>query len=316
MKKILYMLMVSIMIPMSVLNTSCSKDSDDEPSGSSSLTSGTMPSKTGWSGNFDNGVATYTDNYHNDPDEIPAYMAFSFKNGICTKGVVNIVLSSDAIAKQLADAMNSGDWSSLGDDDDYESYGTRSVDSKSIFEIKCTRAMLKGNTRSDAESLPINVSREGNVVYMVIPNIEGLTSDDIKTVVKAWTTGNYPSDKVMFGKYENGVYTCNNMRGMGMDYRIDTEYNSNGFCTKYITTIKMPTQAWAQVMYQSLYEDIQYNKSQYLQLYGALPDLSISGTSIVLKAVIKGDLTESNIFAMIVAVDWMNNSPILWDLFE
>lgn len=301
---------------MSIITTSCSNDGDDEPGISSNLTSGTMPSKTGWSGNFDNGVATYTDSNHNDPDEVLAYMAFSFKDGICTEGVVNLVLPSEATAKQLADIMNSGDWSDLDEDDDYDDDDTRSTGEKSIFEIKCTRALLKTATRSDAESLPINVSRDGNVVYMVIPNIEGLTSDDIKTAVSAWTTGDYPSDKVMFGKYEDGVYICNNMRGIGMDYRIDTAYNSNGFCTKYTTTVKMPTNAWAQVMYQSLYEDIQYNKNQYLQIYGGLPELTISGSTIVLNAIIKGDLTEPQIFSMIVAIDWMNNSPILWDLFE
>lgn len=316
MKKILYMLMVSILIPMSIVTTSCSKDGDDEPGVSTNLTSATMPSKVGWSGNFDNGIATYTDNNHNDPDEIPAYMAFSFKNGICNKGVVNLVLPSEAIAKQFAEMMNSGDWSGLEDDDDYDDYSTRSSVSKSIFKIECTRSMLKSATRSNEESLPINVSRDGNVVYMVITCVEGLTSDEIKTVVTAWTTGNYPSDRVMFGKYENGVYVCNNMRGIGMDYRIDTSYNSDGFCTKYTTTVKMPTRAWAQVMYQSLYEDIQYNKTQYLQIYGGLPELSISGTTIILDAVINGDLTESQVFSTIVAIDWMNNSPILWDMFE
>lgn len=292
--------------------TACSSDDDDDPSVPGELVTPAVPAASGWSGDFENGVAKYADLSEYDPEEGQAYLAFSFKEGICTDGVVNIVMPNEEYAKKAEQMLKSGTFmNDDDDDDDDEDYGR----SASVF--KFSRAAMKAVSRADmgAETLPLNVSRKGKVVFMAIPNIKGLSAADIQNAVKLWSGGDYTPTKVVFGKYENGVYTCSNVMGIGMNYRIDTDFNAGGLCTKFTTTLTFTSRGWAQMMYNQLNENIQSDEDVYVDLFGKKPTLTINGTTVVLDAVIYGDVKKADVEDLIIALDWWMNKPILWDMF-
>lgn len=304
------------MTAMSFGFVACSDDDNDSPSVSGDLISQTPPTTNGWSGDFVNGVAEYANLSNYESGDPVAFLAFSFKDGVCTDGVVNVVMQNEATAKILADMLKSGVWDEdYDDDDDDDYYYYRSL----APTLKVTRKMMcvASKSRSDAEALPINVSRQGKVVYIQIPNVSGIPADDIQKVVAYWDGGSYSGytpNKVLFGKYENGVYTCDNMMGIGMDYRIDTEFNEAGFCTEFLTTLTFTTSGWAQAMYEQLKESI--DEQFYQSIYGDSPKLNINGKKVTLEAVIVDDIDQANVDAFIAAIDWINNRPVLWSLFE
>lgn len=286
---------------------SCSSD-DDEPEAPSELVTPTLPTSNGWSGDFENGVAKFADlSESDDPEEGMTYMAFSFKDGICTDGVVNIVMPSEEYAKGLEQMLKSGIWNG----DDEEDY----IMASAVFHMNCS--VMKAVSRADMimGQMPINVSRKGKVVYQTIPNIKGLTGIEVRNAVKLWNDGDYTPTKVVFGKYENGVYTCSNTMGIGMDYHIDTKFNADGYCTKYVTTLTFASQGWAQMMYDQLNENIQDDEDIYVSLFGKKPVLTLNGRTVVLEAVISENVRKSDVEDLIIALDWHMNRPILWDIF-
>lgn len=313
MKKI-YLLLVSFFMISSMALTSCKGDDEDGPEvvADKDLVSSKVPLSEGWSGNSQNGVLKYAPEDYEE-DEINSYFAFSMKDGECDEAVYNIVAPDALTAKLLATQFNSGKW--VGDmdfdDDDDDVRATRS--GKISFAQRVLRQIKKFKaTRADF-TLPIPVKSNGNVLYIVLPNVKGVNADELKKVVEYWAGDGYVvPDHVLFGEYKNGVYTCKNMHGMNIDYVINTAYNSNGICTKYTTTMTFPTKDWA-TFYYEIYES---QLDDFEESFGCRPELARKGNSVILDAVIIGDVNKTMIDQMIYTIDWMNNCPLLFNMFS
>lgn len=274
------------------------------------LVTGNVPKTQGWSGNSENGVWKYaTDDY--DAEDINTYFAFKMNNGTCEAGVYNVVMPNANMAGQLAKMLNDGTW--IEDfEDDSDDYSTKYRASANMVG-KVIRFISRTYSSRSQIVLPIKVRQEGKVVYVTIPNIKGLSSDDIRTIVQYWNGNSYElPNKVLFGQYENGVYSCKNMHCMNIDYFVTTQFNGNGLCTKYVTKISLPTSAWAQFYYENLEDTL----DEYEIQFGKRPTLTINGNTVTLDAIIIGDVTHEDVDLMIYYLDWANNCPFLFSLFE
>lgn len=314
MKKLIYGI-VAMATVLALGCTSCKSGDDDdfEPLGPDDkvLVSPDVPAE-GWSGNTDNGVLRYAP-YEYDDEEPNAYLAFNMKDGVCDKAVVNIVMPSAAQAKQLAQMLNNGTW--VDDDDDDDEYASaRSIVRSRAFDMTnvLVRHLGSSNVSRAGFTLPIPVQQDGKVIYITMTNFKGLSADDIKTVIDLWSGYSMTvPDRVIFGTYTDGVYTCKNMHGMNIDYVVETAFNASGFCTKYTTRITLPSENWAQFYFEAFEDQIW----EFEQQFGQRPELTIDGKTVVLDAVIIGDIAHDQIDAMIYALDWMNNCPFIYRLF-
>ncbi|MDE6269970.1 MAG: hypothetical protein K2M12_03830 [Muribaculaceae bacterium] len=296
--------------------TSCKSGDDDdfEPLNpdDKELVNSNVPAQ-GWSGNNENGTLKYAPSEYED-DEPNTYFAFDMKGGVCEKAVLNIVMPNSIQAKQIAQMLNNGTW--IDEDDDDENYSASPSKSKRrAFDVAETllKRIRRGNASRAGVTLPIPVQQEGKVIYIMLPNLRGLSAADIKTAVDLWSgnTSIVP-DRVIFGTYKDGIYTCKNMHGMNIDYRIETRFNSSGVCTKYTTSITLPTEAWAQFYFEAFEEQLW----DFEQQFGQRPDLKINGKTVVLDAVIIGEVLQAQIDAMIYSLDWLNNCPLIYNLFD
>ncbi len=282
-----------------------------------------LPESFEWSGASSNGIAKYVPRTAYEIEDAEGYFAFKLKDGICESAVYSCILESSKEAQYFANVLNNGTWLSDMDDDDdddndddfyYVSKSTSRSFKPMIFDMlkKTMRNIQVESSTRASLLLPIPVHREGNVLYMVIPNVKGLSMDELKTVMDIWC-GNSTTipDHVIFGTYKNGVYTCDNMRGMNIKYVITTASTEDNICTKYTTSITLPSEGWAQVYYQTYLEQLDGMEQQY----GHRPDLSITGTTVILDAFIEGDVPMEYIESVIYSLDWLNNSPILYALF-
>lgn len=302
--------------------TSCKSGDDDdfEPISpeDKALVSTDIPAE-GWSGDSENGVLRYASDEY-DPEEANSYFAFRMKGGVCEKAVLNIVMENSAQASHLAQMLNNGTWVNYDDDDDcdddddddYDYYnhaaGSRAYDMTAAVIKRIKRISV---SRSDM-TLPIPVQQDGKIIYILIPNMQGLSADDLKTVMSLWDgDSSVIPDHVIFGTYKDGVYVCKNMHGMNIDYVIETRFNSSGFCTQYTTSVTLPTEGWAG-LYYDMYED---QLRDFENMFGMRPDLRIEGRTVTLDAIILGDVTESEVNSMIYAIDWLNNCPLAYRLF-
>lgn len=158
------------------------------------------------------------------------------------------------------------------------------------------------------------MQQDEKVIYIILPNFTGLDADDLREIMDLWTGNGYVDpDRVIFGKYQDGVYTCDNMHGMDISYRIEieTEFNSDGFCSRYLTSITLPTEEWAE-FYYDMYEEQMWD---FEQQFGQRPDLRLNGKTVTVDAVIIGDIPRGQIESMIYSLDWLNNCPFLFRLF-
>lgn len=295
--------------------TSCKSGDDDDYEPLSpevkELVNPRIPS-AGWSGNSQNGVYKYSPSF-DDTEDTDSYFAFRMKDGVCVDAVLNVVFETSAQARQIARMLNDGTWVNYDDDDDdeedWKTVGGRPAcdfTSAIIRKVKAVSASRSGTV------LPIPVRQDGRVVFIMLGNLEGLTADELSTVMDLWSgkTATVPNH-VIFGTYENGVYSCRNMHGMNIDYLIETDFNTSGFCTRYSTSITLPTEGWAELYFDMYEEQIQ----QFEEMFGRRPDLRINGKTIVLDAIIIGDVPRYEVDAMIYTMDWMNNCPLLYNIF-
>lgn len=297
--------------------SSCKSKDDDElklPEELKGLVTDNVPKSEGWTGNSSTGVIKYAPNDY-DNEEINSYFAFDMQNGSCENAVYNVVFPKESFARQFAKMLNDGSWIEDEDDDDYyddedylslKSLATSSKKAQRIFKI------IRKATRANNLILPIPVHQAGKVIYITLPNIKGISSADLRAVMDYWTERSFKEpDRVLFGKYENGIYTCNNCRGLNMDYLITTQFNAQGFCSKYETSVTMPTVSWAEIMYEELEESMW----EYEDKFGERPTLTLQGKTVTLDAVIDGDFPRTQIDSIIYALDWINNCPILFQIF-
>lgn len=309
-----YTCIVAVATMLALGFTSCKSGDDDdfEPLSPEvkELVSSKVPSE-GWSGNSQNGVYKYVPSSY-DSDDANTYFAFQMKGGVCDKAVLNVVLESSAQARQIARMLNDGTWVDFDDEDDEEDFKTVADSPACDFTSAIIRKIKAVSASRSGTVLPIPVQQDGRVVFIMLYNLEGLSADELSAVMDLWSgkTMTIP-DHVIFGTYENGVYTCKNMHGMNIDYLIETDFNTSGFCTRYSTSITLPTEGWAELYFDMYEEQIQ----QFEEMFGRRPDLRINGKTIILDAIIIGDVPKSEIDAMICAMDWMNNCPLLYHMF-
>lgn len=307
---------VAVSTILALAFTSCKSGDDDDFESLSpedkALISSVVPSQ-GWSGNTENGILKYAP-YEYDDDEISTYFAFNMKNGVCDNAVINIVTYSSTQAKQLAQMLNNGFW--VDGDNGIDDYANNNANYKSrSFDVanSLLRHAARGKGSRAGFTLQIPVQQEGKVIYVVLTNVKGLSANEIKKVVNYWSGESMAiPDHVIFGKYANGIYTCENMHGMNIDYVIETKFNTTGFCTQFKTSITLPNENWAQFYYES-YED---QMDDFEQQFGQRPELKIDGNSVILNAVIIGDLTQEDINTMVYAIDWLNNCPFVYNFFK
>ncbi|MDE6230661.1 MAG: hypothetical protein K2M37_03475 [Muribaculaceae bacterium] len=327
MKKFLSIFTVCAIALMGFSTVSCSKD--NEPSNSSynsgdkgssqamidRLVSNDIPNE-GWSGSLTDGVARY--GISDDYDE-GEYLSFVMDNGVCQGASLNLVFESSSIAKRIAKILNSGELGDFDDDDDDEWLSPAKVkeEGKGVigvpkFSGKALRRMTSLVKATRANGLVIPVSCKGNVVYVMIPNFVGTHSQDILNVVGYWTGNVYTlPDHIVFGKYSNGVYTCDDLYGVGLNYRIETTFDSQDYCTGYKTIVTCPTEDWAYLMYATLDEQA----DEMYEEYGVRPTLSLNNKKVTMDAVIIGDVSRDEVFSMICFMDWANNRPFLLNMF-
>lgn len=307
-----------------------SGDDDDNDSNNSEikdLVSSKIPEE-GWSGNATNGILTYTPDEDADSDEPVGYFSFKMQNGVCENGVYNVVMPNSAQARKLANMLKNGSWAEdedfgFDDDDDYDYY-----DQDEYYYSKPRRGLcpkvfnfltndfahfkFTNSTRSSLK-LVIPVQQEGRNLYVALPNIKGLTQEELEAVMEYWEGYSYKApDRVLFGTYENGTYKCSNLRGLDMTYVIDTKYDAQGYCTMYRTSITLPSKDWAELYYMQYQEQM----DQLEQQFGRRPSLKKDGKTVIVDAIIEGDFTHEMVDQMVYTMDWMNNCPILFNLFN
>lgn len=323
MKKIsTYIVAASTMLALAFNSCKSGDDDDFEPliQEDKALVNSDVPGE-GWSGNTENGILKYAPSEY-DKEDPNTYFAFKMKDGVCEKAVINIVMYNTSQAKQFAQILNNGTWVDIDDedededeDDEEDEYYFR-AEAKS-HHIAFTYSLLKRISRYNASrsgyTLPIPVQQEGKVIYIYLPNMTGLYASDIEKAVNLWS-GDYSiiPNHIIFGTYVNGVYTCNNMHGMNIDYVVETKFNTYGYCTKYTTTITLPSENWAELYYDA-FEDQLWD---FEQQFGQSPDLNITGKTVILDAVIVGNVTQEHIDSMIYSLDWLNNCPFIYSLFN
>lgn len=274
----------------------------------------------GWRGSFDNGVCTYTPEEHADEEEGMAdCYAFKFNNGICETATYNVIFGSPEEAAYAANLLNSGEWADIDEEEDYEEdyYArTRGINGKiANFDLsKIIAKMASANTRSSNNGLSFNVYRNGKVIYISADNFEGKSASDIKYVIDAWSYNIDTPDRIIFGNWNpsTGVYTCNNLYNLGVNYRVEVGFNESRYVTSYITKISLPTAEWAMFMENLLYEE----SYEFEMMFGCAPNITRNGKNITVEAVILDDeVTEETIYGYLVFIDIFNNTPMLANMF-
>lgn len=294
--------------------SSCTSGDEDEPisSGLKDLVSSVIPSE-GWTGSSDNGILKFAP-YNDDSEDVSSYFAFDIKGGICQSAVYNLVMPSATEARQFAKMFNDGTWMNIDDDDDDDYFYMPSHKSSNLARRVLACIKRAPATRSSF-TLPIPVQQDGKVIYIVITNLEGLSVADLREAVSLWTADDSDSlkipNRVVFGTYENGRYLCHNMHGMNITYEIDTDFNSAGFCTEYVTTLTLPTEDWARFYYEAYESQL----DDFEERFGKRPELSRDGKKVRLTAVIFGDVPRADVDLMIYTIDWINNCPFICNIF-
>lgn len=314
---------VAVALLTAVSFTSCSDD--DNGGGSSSgnqggLVSSDLPSQ-GWTGSEQNGIVTYKPYY----DE-PSYFAFNFKDGVCDNAVYNIVFESEAEARYICDMLRDGTWMFEGDEDvdgmeDPEySYSSKSrtlsayptsILSRNVVET--VRKFSKTTRGADNFLLKYDVSRDGKVLYVKIDNLKGKTAEQIKYATNIWTNGfgfEVPTS-FLFGTWDEaaGKYKCTNVYGIGATYEVDVDF-SNGYVSKFVTTLTLPSESWAIAFELSMEESF----DDYMEMFGKVPTISRNGKKVSVEAIVIDQVSHDDIMKYLYILDYMNNVPLLFNM--
>lgn len=302
--------------------SSCSSDDDDDDEGngggkpSTELVSTTIPT-AGWSGSTDNGTCTYRSD--DQEEEYSAYYAFAFENGKCTDAVYNVVCENEAMAKELSQMLNSGQW--IYDDDDDDDYSVASLaksKSQALVQTLRNSKAFMAITRSAREAGPnvmgITCTRDGRIVYFKVNALKGLDGESVKYAVQTWDTGlnmNNLPEKPVFGTWNEatGKYTSNSIYAIpGTKIEIETAFNSSDITTKYVAKFTMPNEFWAEMIEESLREQA----DGYRQLFGIELEISRTGSVVTSEHVNVGtsNATKEDLVKMIIAMDILNAQPI------
>lgn len=276
----------------------------------------------GWSGDFENGVASY--NSYNESeyedDEAVAGMCYSFEfeNGVCKDAIYNIILTNKSFAILLEKMLNNGNWDMEEDSGELFPSATRSQNNTIInYDVveKLRQIVFShANTRSAYDhTLSFNVSRKDNVIFVKLDNFKGKSANDVKYTIDVWEGKITVPNRFMFGKWDSaaGRYTCKNLYALGIDYQVDITFNGNRIVQTYTTKMTMPTTIWAEVMYESLVQ----SADQYIAMFGKAPQIKREGRDIYVEAIILAEISEEEIVKYLILLDYANNVPIIANIF-
>lgn len=294
--------------------TSCSSD---DPTENTTVIGGlvepTLPTETGWSGSFENGIATYTPN---DPNaDYPTYYAFSFENGVCNDAVYNVICDDETEASYISNLLNNGTFDDLESDDYSYQASKTSVLSQSLRQLNAFKQMaLKYNKASRADMLSISCSQNGKVVFFKLNSFVGKDGEVIKTAIASWS-GNIDSlpESPLFGTYDSntGTYTNDNIMGISNSkYEIHTQYDGN-YVKDFTTKLTLPNASWA----QQLKEVFDEQASDYTDLFGEAPEITLEGNTVSIKAIIVGDVPRETVEQYIIILDLILNQPFVVSFF-
>lgn len=307
----LFVLAMALCATMSL--TSCSSDDDPTEGVTEGLVEETLPTQKGWSGSLENGISTYTPD---DPDaDYPTYYAFSFENGVCNDAVYNVICDDETEASYICNMLNNGTFDDLESDDYSYQASKASVLSQSLRQLNAFKQVaLKYNKASRADMLGISCSQNGKVVFFKLNSFVGKNGETVKTAINIWS-GNMDSlpESPLFGTYDSntGTYTNNNIMGISNSkYEIHTQYDGN-YVKDFTTTLTLPNASWAQLLKEVFDEQT----SDYTDLFGNAPEITLEGNTVSIKALIVGDVPRETVEQYIIILDLMMNRPFVVSFF-
>lgn len=295
--------------------TSC-ESSDPSLEAEDGLVSETVPTQRGWSGSTENGICTYAPEVG---DDASGYYAFSFKDGVCSDAVYNMVCDSEVEAMAVVEMINKGEFGYDEDEDfsDYSAIAKSPALALSARQLALMKKIILENQKATrADFTGITCSRDGKVVFIKVDCFKNKDGEIVKQVVEAWDSGlniNNLPDAPVFGTYDKatGKYTLENILGIdGSVYEINVSFE-NDFLKSLKTSVTMPTESWAQMLEESLREQF----SSYGEIFGQEPDLKREGKKITVNAAVSGDVERETVENYIIVIDIMMNKPFLANMF-
>ncbi len=312
-KRLIFGCLAALMIGFGI--TSCNREDVPVNPDMGGVVVNVVPAE-GWAGDMENGVATYTpeQDYYPEEDYIQGTcFAFEFSESVCQNAAYNIICTDEFWAQQYQKLLNSGEWADFEDDEEYAvaSRGVSDlIDLNPAQQIKRMWGTL--STRASS-SLSFNVKREGKVLYVAIHNFKGVSSEDVTYAVNVWEGRIYTPDHFIFGQWNasTGVYTCNNLYSLGVNYRVEVGFDSARNVESYVTTMTFPSADWASIMYGAFREQAEELGTQF----GATPKVNLTGSTVRIEAVILAEVSEEFIVQYLMFLDFANNVPMLSMLF-
>ncbi len=278
-------------------------EEENSPSGDvTALVSDKTPAE-GWSGNMQNGVATYCpDVVHNGNDTdtpLQTYYAFSFEHATCKQAVYNVICPDERTASDMETAYHDGTWAVMSSGAHGNNLTTRSA--QQLMPV------TRGTTVSDLRELALRVYRSGRVLYVTVDNIIGCEADDIKSLVVYWEgKGIIVPNRLISGSLDesNGKYTHSNLLNLGIAYEVNTTYE-NDLLKTYTATTTFPNASWA----CALYEQMANQNKRILSRYNLNPTARLSGVTMTENATIAEQVTKDQMLQMISVIDWSMSRP-------
>lgn len=292
--------------------TSCLND-DPTLEVEEGLVSETVPTQMGWSGSTENGICTYAPE---NSDDASGYYAFSFKDGVCSDAVYNMVCDSEMEAIAIVELINKGDFD-YDEDEEYSAVLKSPAFALAARQLALMKNIILENQQATrADFTGITCSREGKVVFVKIDCFKNKDGEVVKQVVGAWDTGininNIPESPI-FGTYDKatGKYTLKNILGIdGSVYDINVSFE-NDILISLSTSVTMPTESWADIMEESLNEEIE----SYREIFGEGVYAVRNGNKITVNANVNGEVSRDLVEKYIIVIDIMMNKPFFVGIF-
>ena len=313
--------------------TSCSDDDDNNfvllPEAGVIITP-PASNTPGWSGDFENGTATYTcarGGYDYDEEEDIVNVEFysmDFKDGICQNANYCVEITTPAVAAEIYNALITGSWMAEDDeeedDEEYEDYSFKAA--KSI-----KNAARRIATRAGYADFGITVYLNNGIIYIPMDGYRGKSATIIKDGISStvaipenFTYGTYDSNK--------GEYICNYTYGLVCNgapvvYKVNVEFTAERYLKSYITTVTTPNTSWA----EHLYEREMENAGNYRYYLGVAPEVTINNNVVIIKAITNYDITnpdilenirpvpESEVIKVLKLIDKSNSEPFIKKFF-
>lgn len=306
MKKLSFFYAAALSMTLGLGFVACGDD-NDEPA----IVLPPVPATEGWSTATDGTVIYTVDNDADTEDELDSYYSFKVNKNKVSEALYVGVAYNEQIAKQLGNLFQTGQWADM-DEDEAGLAPARQTKRANISRgftnnLRGVIRTLKA-TRAESYILPFSVNVSGRNIYITIPAFEGKSLESVKNVINYWEgNGEVEPSDFMFGTWDGTTYTCNNIAGVGVNYKVVTAYNSDNECTSYVTTVACPNSSWAAVYKKSLEEQA----SGFEEMFGKAPIITQNGNTITVEAAIVDMIEKEYIVMLLQEFDWLNNEPFL-----